>query len=357
MQLIVPTPFTGEFLEKIKPFPVRYIYGSLPQEPGLRSRAWLPVIDEKILEQHVEQAYSLGMGFLYVLNASCWGNQEFTAQGQRNLVNKLGWLEAIGVDGIIAANPYVIEFTKHRFPGLKVYVSTISNVDSVDKVRFYKELGCEGFHLPEYINRNFKLLRSIRKENQETLSLTVNLCCLLHCAARDYHANFVSHAGESLNRGCYIDYSLMKCTRMKLMNSVELVKAPWIRPEDLSVYEKSGINTFKIAGRIEDTDWLLRAIEAYANRSYNGPLNDLLSGLEEIDPFGPFPLKIDNTKLNGFLAFFLKKDCTAGCGKCKYCLEWVERAIRIEGNSQQYNQKLERPLKAIVSGCFRAPYS
>lgn len=356
MHLIVPTPFSSEFLKKIEPFPIRYIYGSLPQDPGLRSRAWLPSIDEKILEQHVQEAHSRQVGFLYVLNASCWGNQEFTAQGQRSLVNRLGWLESIGVDGLIVANPYVIEFVKHRFPGLKVYMSTISNVDSVDKVRFYKELGCEGLHLPEYVNRNFRLLRSLHKEFRENLALTVNLCCLLQCATRDYHANFVSHAGESLDRGCYIDYSLMKCTHMKLMNPVELLKAPWIRPEDLSVYEKSGIETFKIAGRIEDITWLLRTIEAYASRSYAGSLNDLLSGLEDIEPFGSFPLKIDNTRLKGFLPFFLKKDCAAGCGTCSYCLEWVERAIRPAGNYQQYNQKLERPLRAIISGCFRPPY-
>lgn len=356
MQLIVPTPFNAEFLEKIEPYPVRYIYGSLPQDPGLRSRAWLPPVDESMLEQHVQQALAQRVGFLYVLNAACWGNQEFTAQGQRSLVERLGWLEAAGVEGVIVANPYVIEFIRRRFPGFKVYVSTISNVDSMDKVRFYRELGCQGLHLPEYINRDFKLLCSLCRENGENLALTVNLCCLLQCPIRDYHANFISHASKSLDRGCYIDYSLMKCTQMKLASPAELLKAPWIRPEDLAVYESVGINTFKIAGRIEEVSWLIRAIEAYSRRSYSGPLNDLLSGLENIEPFGAFPFKIDNASLEGFLDFFMQRDCRQGCGDCGYCLEWVQRAVIAEGSCQEYQKKLEHPLNAIVSGCFRAPY-
>lgn len=356
MQLIVPTPFSTEFLERIKPYPVRYIYGSLPQDPSLRSRAWLPVIDEKTMEHHVQQAREQRVGFLYALNAACWGNREFTAQGQRNLVSRLGWLEAIGVEGVIVANPYIIEFIKRRFPNLKVYVSTISNMDTVDKARFYRELDCEGLHLPEYVNRDFRLLRSLAQDHHENLTLTVNLCCLLHCPIRDYHANFISHAGESLDRGCYVDYSLMKCTQMKLMNPVEIIKATWIRPEDLAIYEVMGINTFKISGRIEEMPWLLRVIEAYSTRSYNGALNDLLSGLEDIEPFGAFPFKLDNTSLKGFLQFFQQKDCSSGCGDCGYCGEWVERSIMPEGNCQEYQKKMEHSLRTIASGCFRAPY-
>lgn len=356
MQLIVPTPFSTEFLERIKTYPVRYIYGSLPQDPSLRSRDWLPAIDEKTLEHHVQEAWEQHIGFLYALNAACWHSREFTAQGQRDLVNRLGWIEAIGVEGVIVANPYVIEFIKRRFPSLKVYVSSISNVDNVDKARFYQDLGCEGLHLPEYVNRDFRLLRTLARELHENLALTANLCCLLNCPIRDYHANFVSHAGESLDRGCYVDYSLMKCTHMKLRSPVELLKATWIRPEDLATYEAVGINTFKISGRTEEMPWLLRVIEAYSTRSYNGALNDLLSGLEDIEPFGTFPFKIDNTCLNGFLQFFTQKDCVSGCGDCGWCGEWVERSIMPEGNYQEYQKKLERLLSTVVSGSFRAPY-
>lgn len=355
MQLIAPTPFNLEFLDKIKPYPVRYLYGSLPADPTLRSRAWLPAVDEKTVEGHVQQALAQGIGFLYVLNAACWGNREFTAQGQRTLVDRLGWLESIGASGVVAANPYIIEFIKNRAPTLQVYVSTLSNANSVDKVQFYRDLGCAGVHLPEYVNRNFKFLQSVAKARLGTVALTVNLGCLLHCPLRDYHANFISHSAESMDRGCYLDYSLMKCTQLKVLNPVELLKAPWIRPEDLSSYEAVGVEMFKISGRVEQVQWILRAIEAYSGRRYAGPLNDLLSGVEDIDPFGRFPWKIDNTALAGFLEFFERHDCSLGCDGCNYCDGWVKRSVESVGSAQQYQKKLQRSLNAITSGSFRAP--
>lgn len=355
MRLIAPTPFSIEFLEAIKPYPVRNIYGALPEDPGLRSRAWLPAIDERTVEEHVRQALAQGIGFLYVLNAACWGNREFTAQGQRTLVDRLGWLESIGAEGLVAANPYIIEFIRSRAPGLKVYVSTLSNVNTVDKAQFYQDMGCEGLHLPEYVNRDFRLLRAVTAARPGDIALTVNLGCLLHCPLRDYHANFISHSGESLDRGCYLDYSLMKCTHLKLLHPVELLKSPWIRPEDLAAYEKLGIDTFKISGRVEQLPWILRAVGAYSGRGYDGPLNDLLSGIEDIEPFGRFPFRIDNRSLDGFLDFFGQHDCSLGCDGCGYCEGWVERSVGPAGNGEEYRRGLERTLKATTSGSFRAP--
>jgi len=355
VRLIVPTTFEPDFLDGLADYPVGRVYGSLSGEPGARAKQWLPEAGERELEGHIAQCRSRGIGFVYTMNAFCGANREFTAEGQRWLAERLGRLAEIGAEGIVTTNPYTIEMVKRRYPELRVSVSSIINLDSVDKALFYERLGVDAIYLPEYINRNLKLLRALRKRVRCELVIILNLGCLVHCPIRDYHANFVSHSSESLRRGCYVDYSLAKCNQIRAASPVEVIKAPWIRPEDLAKYEEIGFTHFKLAGREKGRDWLLRAVAAYAGRRYSGNLNDIVLGLEGVDPFGELPVYLDNSRLDGFIDFFARKDCRLGCQGCAHCEEWFERASSLGPNLQQYRGHIERVLGKFSSGSFRSP--
>ncbi|HXG52758.1 MAG TPA: U32 family peptidase [candidate division Zixibacteria bacterium] len=353
--LVVPTTFETELLDGLAGIPVSAIYGSLPEEHGARAKKWLPAADLVGVEEHIAQARARGIGFYYTLNSSCGANREFTAEGQKWLAQRLGWLADCGAEGVVATNPYVIEMVKRRYPELRVSLSSIVNVDSVDKALFYEDLGVDSIYLAEYLNRDFRLLRTLRRKLRCDLVPIVNLGCLVHCPLRDYHANFVSHSAECLDRGCYLDYSLAKCIQVKSMRPVEMVKAPWIRPEDLSKYEAMGFARFKLAGREKGREWILQAAAAYAARSYRGKLNDLILGFDGVDPFGEFPVGLDNRRLEGFLEFFKNKDCRLGCDGCTHCEEWLERAMVSEGDRRGYGENIDRLLLRFTSGSFKAP--
>ncbi len=357
MKLVVPTTFEPPFLEALAGYPVGSLYGSLSEEPGARAKKWLPAAGAEEVEEHIAQARALGIGFYYTLNNSCGGNREFTAEGQKWLIERLGWLADVGAEGVVATNPYVIEMVKRRYPELRVSLSSIVNLDSVDKALFYQELGVDAIYLAEYLNRNFRLLRALKKKLKCELVPILNLGCLVHCPVRDYHANFVSHSAECLDRGCYLDYSLAKCTQIKSTSPVELVKAPWIRPEDLSRYEEMGFTHFKLAGREKGGEWILRAVAAYAGRKYLGKLNDLVIGFDGIEPFGDFPISLDNRRLEGFIDFFNTKDCRLGCDGCAHCREWFNRAGRVDGDPVRYGEGIDRLLRRFASGSFKAPLS
>ncbi|HZD39588.1 MAG TPA: peptidase U32 family protein, partial [Terriglobales bacterium] len=355
MRLIVPTTFEPEFLQRIAAFPVRSLYGSLAEEPGGRAKKWLPAADKEEIEQSIQQARARGIDFYYTMNGSCGGNREFTAEGQKWLAERLGWLVEAGAAGVVVTNPYVIEMVRRRYPELRVALSSIVNVNSVDKVLFYQDLGVDMIYLPEYLGRDFRLLRALRKKTRCELVLILNLGCLVHCPLRDYHANFVSHASDCLDRGCYVDYSFAKCTQIKSTKPVELMKAPWIRPEDVGLYEELGFTEFKLAGREKGGEWILRALAAYTNRKYDGPLNDFVIGFDGIEPFGEFPILLDNRRLDGFIEFFRKKDCRQGCDRCSHCADWLARAVSIDGQPHRYGQNIERLLRRFTTGSFKAP--
>jgi len=354
MKLVVPAVFQEDFLAEITQLPIGHLYGAIGGDAGLRAQQWLPQPKADELAAYVAQARKLGMPFFYCLNVACLGNREFTADGQRWLVERLGWLDEVGVEGAVLSNPYLLAFAHKRFPRLKIAVSTAAAIDSVDKALFFEGQGASILYLPEYINRDFFLLHQIRKRVRAEIVLLANVGCLLHCPIRQYHINLVSHSNESLELGTYVDYPLMWCTREKARDAGEMLKSQWIRPEDLGLYEELGIDGFKIGGREMDREWIARAAKAFAARRYDGDLNDLILGFDHLEPYGRLPVRIPNRALDGFIEFFRKKhDCRMGCRECRYCDDYAGDRIHIESGQARFVERVSKAIARFEGGAFR----
>ncbi len=350
---MLPTTFQDELLDDLPTGPQWAIYGSLPHLTGLRPAQWLPQPSHQKLATHIEAARRRGITFYYALNYTCFGGQEFTAQWQRWAVEMLAWLESIGAEGVIVASPYLAELVKRR-SSLRVHISLGAQVDSVPKVLFWQELGADGIYLDDSFNRDFEALMAVREKASCQLFLSVNVGCLLHCPLRINHGTYLSHAHEC-PKGGYVDYSLLRCSLARVKGRAQLLKLPWIRPEDVSFYEKLGFNAFKIWGRTQDYHWLLRVATAYASRSYEGDLNDLLDPVDNVIPFGPLPYRVRNSLLDGFVQGLKGRPCRLGCLSCRYCDLWAQRAVEEIAPPQNYERPVSTILERITSGCFRAP--
>ena len=85
---------------------------------------------------------------------------------------------------------------------------------------------------------------------------------------------------------------------------------------------------FKLIGRERLSDInLLRMIEVYFSRSYEGNLIDLIFGFSTTQKH----LYLDNKKLDGFLEKFLNEDfeCLDAChpDHCDYCYQYLKKAM------------------------------
>lgn len=355
MRLDVPAVFDVAFLDALAGLPVARLYGSLPDDPSLRPSGSLPGTSGPALAEWIGAARRRGLPFWYALNVACLGNREFTAEGQRWLVERLGFLSECGVAGVVLGNPYLVGFTRRRFPDLDVAVSTAVGVDTVDKARFFEDMGVELLCLPEYVNRDFRLLEDLRRGVRCRIALLVNVGCLARCPVRGHHVCVVSHNGESHALGTWVDYPLLVCTREKVRDPVQLLRSPWIRPEDLRLYEELGYDEFKLAGREMEPEWIEQTVRAFAARRWDGDLNDLVLGLDHLEPFGRLPVRIPNRALDGFAEMFRRKhDCRLGCRECHHCEDWAGRTLVREGSSERFAAHIGRTLARFEAGAFRS---
>lgn len=408
MKFSVACNFDEDLLDGLKPYPVYEIYGKLTADyfGGGRPSFYLPEVDAGGLARFVEKTHARGIAFNYLLNASAMGNTEYTREGQRRMEELLEWLDGIGVDSVTVANAFFLRLVKRRHPRLKVRVSSHRYTDNARKVRFWVENGADYIVVSEVnIHREFKVLAAMRKAaGGVELQLIVNNWCRQDCAIAGNHAVGLSAASQSGGRGFPLDYCSILCNNIRLREPVNYLRANWIRPEDLHLYEELGFHNFKIVERNTPTQILLDRVKAYAARRYDGNLLDLVQNyaypeekfgergkdaysyrrllkyflkpsavnllkFRKVIDFGktasvlyplrgPNPVQIQNRDLDGFMERFKSQGCQdIDCEACRYCHEWAEKTVQIDPAWRARMGEIYRDLlNEIDTGSFWDPY-
>lgn len=159
---------------------------------------------------------------------------------------------------------------------------------------------------------------------------------------------------------------MIKCTLHELEEPSEIIKSPWIRPEDISEYFNLGINFIKISSRRMPADWILRCANAYISGHYDGNLFDLIGRpihrftaydplFDSIEGLPPIEIVIDNNTLDGFIDFFKKGKirCSEGCENCNYCQDIAEKSLKMDyALAKEYKQYFNLLISKLTNSDF-----
>ena len=393
MKLMVPCNWDLELLEETKDIPIYDFYGAMHTSPVGHGRPALiiPKVPEERAIQFIEKAHEQGSSFSYVLNAPNMGNLEFDPSYHRKILKYLQWLVDIGVDSVHVSNPYLMEIIIEQFPELDVGVSVVVGVDSVEIAQRFENMGVSGINLSLEINRDFKMLKAIRQAVDIPLVIIPNLADLRRCHYRKYHYSILGYNSQTSSmekawRYWALQPCKMQCNEKKLSSPVELIKSCFIRPEDLKYYDDIGIDIYKLSGRHQNTEWIMRTVNAYMNRESPANLADVIDSIvlsnktteefhsefilqsdEEIKAVPEFyswsaintdqskMINIDSEALDGFMDYFVDEGCDASknCKECGYCTDWVDKVISIdEEMANQYLGAISNHRKALKTSKF-----
>ncbi len=371
----VPTPFTTDFLDDIASLNTEFaasgaqiyeIYGSFQEGAfnSARPAKYLPAVNRSQFAHHVREARERGIVFNYLFNAPSYSNLEYTHEGRKGLEELLGFLVESGVASVTVAIPYLVEIISRKFPELEVVTSTIGYVGSLAGIEQYRAAGAKRVVLDMEVNRDFQFLEKACAESQVPLEVIVNPVCLSQCHFKFNHNCVASMGSQSHLRGGagipYNQYYLNWCFLQKLQKEGEFLKSPWIRPEDLHLWEKIGVRYFKIAGRGLPAAEILRLCRSYLTRDFSGNLLDFLGwphwltfrNNSDGTRLPPLEVHIDNKALDGFLDFFArsKPQCRLGCSNCGHCLAWSRKSLSYndEALKDKYVVNMARNLRRLV---------
>lgn len=291
-----------------------------------RSGSALVPADIARVVRHIRSISDKGVRFNYLMDAVCMDNRELTISGQRSLRRLMGRLTDAGAGAVTVSIPYLAEFIKRNYPSCFLCVAPQAGIKDVRTALYWRDLGADAMTLSfTDINRDFSLLRLLRKAVDCELRLTANSLCLYGCPFFRYHSVLEAHAPvfPSGSGETSLDYCSARCAAARFNDPAEFIRAGWIRPEDAAYYEEAGIDALRLEDGGMISDKIKTVVRAYTEGRYDGSLLDLCSGRHE-------NVSIDNRSLDGFIDFFVNGRCSHECRDCGYCGRTAERTVRID---------------------------
>jgi collagenase-like PrtC family protease len=401
MNLSVAYTFEPGIIARLAKFScVKEVYGKPDRDciGGGRAAFTLRRSPRSRLEAAIKEAHAHGIAFNYLINAANLAGLEQTRAGQRKIRALLDRIDRSGADGVTVSAPYLLQIVKKNHPRLKTRVGMFAVVDSGEKARQWEDLGADVICVSAIAcNRDFARLSAIRRAVKCDLELLVNASCFPGCAYELTHMNMLSQGsrgGDPLKGFC-LDYCFLQCSKRRLADPVNFIKAVWIRPEDMGQYEDLGYSWFKIVERGCPGDLLVRRVQAYAQRSFDGNLYELVAPVAQVksglgasrlqrlrmalimarpgkvkmgalllmkryaelalvDSFDKTnaPVYIDNRALDGFLDGVKSRGCASTlCESCGHCSATAERAVVIDPLYREKTLALAARLdEGLVSG-------
>ena len=323
------------------------VYGSDRDHHQLTARPWfrLQDIDKKKFEKYVKSLLDLNVWFNYTANSTLpYITKEALYDNKNQIQDFVKFLSSIGVKRITIANPLLLEIIR-EVSDIEIEISTCMHIDAVSQIKYYHETYNVNKVCCNILkNRNFKFLSQAAKycnDNGVIFEVMLNEFCgvggngyATHCVYRDscynYHASNTSKEDALL----FDNYPMNRCMCARDSDLENWLRMRFVRPEDLDVYNKFGVNHFKISGRTGATDYLLSVARDYMSHSHEGNLISLWKPLESIydESFTGSKLFIDNKKLDGFIDHWannLNFNCDNEiCGEtCTYCHDFYSKVI------------------------------
>ncbi len=170
----------------------------------------------------------------------------------------------VGIDAIIVQDPAV--FTLDVPAGIELHASTQCNIDNVDKLKFYRDLGCAQAVLPRELSLEemaafHQACPDIRLEAFVAGALCVGQSGIC------YISEFIN--GRSANRGacaqiCRLPMQLLDPNGRVIKEGHLLSLKDNLALYDLPELIAAGISSFKIEGRLKDTIYVKNQCAAFS---------------------------------------------------------------------------------------------
>lgn len=289
-------------------------------------RGYVDFSAQSRIEEDLLRLSEMGIRLNLLLNANCYGEHAASEYLQNRVMSIIEHLGRVGVAPAVVttASPAVAFILQRHAPQIDVRASANMKIGTPTAMQQVADL-FGSFCLQREYNRDLDHIRRVRqwtREQGKGLTVLANSGCLAHCPSQTYHDNLVAHEAQADEIRPLPDWLSTNCRRLMRApaNWAMILKATWIRPEDVRHYE--GLcDHIKLATRMHSRP--RRVLDAYCRGRTFGNLADLFE-----PSFAPAlaPQILDATRMPE--DFFQRvSTCGRRCENCRYCDDLLERLV------------------------------
>ena len=285
-----------------------------------------PEVRARMLDD-LKWARANGIELDTLFNCNCYGDLAISQELADFVGRTLREMDSEGLfpDTVTTTSPFVATVLRRDFPSVKIRLSVNLRVHGSLGFECLEEL-FDSFYASRENHRDLDWLANMSrwaKAHGKTMGIQANSGCLRQCPFQTFHDNLHGHDRiRQSGVGERFGFSVFRCkTNYAHGNYEDFLRATWIRPEDLPLYEPL-VDVVKLATRRHPDP--VKVLEAYVTGSYHGNLADLM------DPAHAFPHSFDNDRFGQSALWPQVRDCTEAndcrhCGKCAALLREVFR--------------------------------
>ena len=273
---------------------------------------------EAALKRDLKRLRGAGVRLDLLLNANCYGAEAMSVALERRIAAIVEKLDSWGCrpEVCTAASPFVARTLKAIAPDIEIRASVNMRLTTLQAFRYLAPL-FDSYYIGRDVQRSLETVRRFSgwcHDNGKKLCMLANSGCLRNCPWQTYHDNLIAHSDAAMKAGNVKGWNPHLCWTLyrDRGNFAEILKATWVRPEDMHHYEGL-VDVAKLATRQHANPDML--ISAYERGTFEGNLLDLFE-----PGFSPafYPEFIDNP---AFPADWFERTskCARECAGCGYC--------------------------------------
>ena len=369
MKFIIDGNYNKELISLIvrEELPVTHVIVHVPQNPIGNSSILLPKVLPKFkeFEEYTKHIRDQELIPIAGIDSTCQGNFEAHMQQYKAVISLFQTLKELEFKDILVSSPNNLGFVKENLPSMKIYLSHSQYVTSLNRARIFFEIGAESIILHPDIIRSFQMLKNLLKLKEKLnvsrgldYILPLNLGCNWGCIHWYQHHNMQSH--RTLNSPVFndqhkisdvkdeFDYPMLYCWKKRLQEPINFLKAGWISPDNIELYEELGYKDFLLFTNGFSNEKILQIIKSYQNKSLDKDFQEFLNIPE---PYGDYWLgsEVKNSKIN-LSPDVMKEFCTTFPYNNHYPTEHeidIHCRNYIEKLRNGKNQKIEQVINLI----------
>lgn len=199
-------------------------------------------------------------------------------ENRDKIIEELKWIESSPIRQITLANYEMAQLALKYCPSVDVTISFFAEINNKEKLKQWSELpNIKTIITASSTYRNIPLLKDLVETGKRYgigISVIANLGCMSDCIRKEEHA-IMKDMSSVNSSGLHYAPCTFYCMEYLLENPEKFLQLPIIRPEDLEIYEKIGIESIKLVDRNQTTDWIEKVTSFYLSGSYDGNILDL----------------------------------------------------------------------------------
>ena len=191
-------------------------------------------------------------------------------------LNYIEFLHKNNVDAVIMQDLGMIDLVRKTYPNLDIHASTQMHIHNLEGVKFAKELGLKRVVVAR--ETSIDVITSIKKEVDMEIEAFVHGALCVSYSGQCLISSLIG--GRSGNRGtcaqiCRKKFTLLDENKKELKNAYLLSMKDLMTIEHVDKLIKSGIDSFKIEGRMKRSEYVYlmvkmyrKAIDSYFEKGY-----------------------------------------------------------------------------------------